>query len=310
MTTFQHIRRPSDVWPGVLLDEYRRIAKEHVGPIATIEGAKGVSEFFKITFHPETPLRQFLRNGQDHAALTAGLEWIRQGPKIVHVTEREYEVLSKVDVRLELRDFSMPYPTVLVSMPPGHTHRYCLVHRHSANVLILVNGSSNLREEIVTLARQREGRELESYLEKFEADCENMAVASCQTMRVACNMLLAMTNYGVQSEFLFPREVEQEKKYIAKGDRAGRDGRCASDRLREAPVLLSLHREVRLCHEEGSSPRNEGSTGREMPFHWRRGHWAMVPCGKGRTERRRILRMPVMVRADKAVGGESVTVYR
>lgn len=303
---FQHIKRPSDIAPAFLLDEYRKIARM-TGPIATITGQD--SSLFQVELHAETSLRKFMSNGSDYCGLIATVEWLRQGPKIVHVSEAQYQAMARVDVRLELRDFSMPYPTMLVSLPEGKAHRYVIAHRYSPDVLIYLAGSPDHRDDICTIARQREGSYLEEFLEKYDEETAYLAVETCQSLRVASNILLAMTNYGVQSEYLFPKEVQQEQKYQAKGDRAGRDGRRASDRLKEAPMLVSFSHEVKLCHVEGGHEAGE-STGREMPFHWRRGHWAMQAYGPGMTQRKRLLRPPVMVRADRISGEETATVYR
>ena len=58
-----------------------------------------------------------------------------------------------------------------------------------------------------------------------------------------------------------------------------------------------LHQRGKGCHEP------EESTGREMPFHIRRGHWAMQPYGPSQSLRKRILRKPAFVRADLFIGG-------
>ena len=210
----------------------------------------------------------------------------------------------------------MPFPSLLVNMPSGKMHEYVLLHQckiGNTPVLIGQSISYDHTHDIVGMVCHEDGKHLETTLGKYYGDVvAEEGEATTLSMRVACNIALAMTNYGFQSSYLFPKEVEQEKKFVLKGNRAGRDGRTASMRLQEQPQLLTLDRTVKLYHREGS--REQGiSTGRQMPFHWRRGHWHKVRCGVGRTETRLVLYPPTMIRADLAVGlplDETTTTYR
>lgn len=306
------VRRPQESLPLPLFIEHRRIAGLGV-PYARIKTFGDSTDFF-CEFTVPNNLRKIglQMTGADVCGQVASIEWIRQGPKIADVTEEQYQALSKVDVNLELKDFSAPYPCVLVNYPPGKTHRYTLVCRWTEEIMICASISHDNLNDITTVIRQRDGVFVEAALEKYAPDLADVAEECCCSLRVALNMLLAMANYGCYSEYLYPREVEQEKKYIAKGDWAGRDGRKASDRIKEQPVLLTLDRNVKLfrSHKSGSEPASK--TGREMCCHSRRGHWAMQPHGPGGSLRKPVLRPPVLVRADKLVGdiADMNTVYR
>ena len=321
---YRPIRRPSDMWPPPLLTEMRRLASLPELP-ASIEVDYGDDKNrFKCSPNVDSFYFDCCDSGADYAGLLATVCWLKEGPKIVNVTEEQYQALACIEVRLEVKDFTMPYPTLLVNMPPGKMHRYVVLHSCSVvaqkgsdmvvvPVLIGTSISYDNTSDIVTVVRQSTGNMVEESLDRFYGTVTiEEAEATHASMRVAANMALAMTGYGCQARYLFPAEVAQERKYIAKGDRAGRDGRTASMRLAEQPQILFLDREVKLWRREGSHDACQ-PTGREMPFHWRRGHWHMVRCGKGGMERNRVMYPPTMVRADllgELDASDTTTSYR
>lgn len=294
-TTPSVVRRPTDAFPKDLIDEYRRLARIP-NPILMVWDENN----FECRSNADSQILQLCHTGQDYAGTMAALQWIANGPKIADVTEDQYAALSKIEVRLEVKDFQMPYSTMLINMPPGKMHRFVILYRSEVPhpILIALCMSPGNTNDIVTVARQIDGGILEETLGKYYGDVtaeEGSAAHEC--LRVACNMVLAMTNFGCQSTYLFPGEIAQEKKYQAKGDRVGRSGMRPSDRIRESPILVTLDRNVKLYHREGGHLAGE-PTGREMPFHWRRGHWRRAKVGVGRTETKIIFVRPCMVRAD------------
>ncbi len=301
--TNQPIRRPADIWPGFLLDEYRRLARLPKPPVCLEPDPDNDETCFRCTKTCDSPYFQYCQSGQDYAGLLATVAWLREGPKIADVTEEQWQALSRVEVRLPVSGFAMPYPSLLINMPPGKMHKYVILHRadldwrvwgHAAPVPVLIgcSVSHDNNHDVVTVARECGGEDLEASLGTFSLGVSSdEADSALLSLRVACNMALAMTNYGCQAGYVFPEEVARERKFIAKGDRPSRDGRKASGRLAEQPVLLKLDRTVELFHRRGGHATAE-QTGREMPFHWRRGHWRRLPNSK------LVLVKPCMVRAD------------
>lgn len=314
---YRPVQRPSDCWPAELLNEYRRLAKLPHPPVKMEQGDN--DDTFRCSRACDSFVFKLCHTGSDYAGILAAIEWLKHGPKIVNVTEEQWQALSHVEVRLGVSDFSMPYPSILVNMPAGKLHRYILLNRNEfitatgpVPVLIGCSVSHDNLHDIVTTVRSNPEKLIEESLQKFHGDVsEEEGEAALLSLRVACNIALAMANYGCLAEYLFPKEVAAEKKYIAKGDRAGRGGRTASDRLHEQPMILSLDRSVKLYHRKSITSHGEVTTGREMPFHWRRGHWHMVRCGVGKAERRRVLYPPTMIRADLFNGdiGDTTTIY-
>lgn len=306
------IRRPSDCWPASLLEEYRRLARCPFSPIVIATDPKRPVDGFQCRFTVDSPmLKSLFATGSDYAGGAASIAWLREGPKIVNVNQEQWEALSRVQVRLTVEEFSMPFPTILFNMPPGKMHEYVVLHRYQvrgvsvqpphnpAPCMIGCSISYDNTHDIVTLIKNSNSEHIEKSLGKYWGEVtQEEGENTLLSLRVACNMALAMSNYGCQAEYIFPKEVEQDRGLLKrKGNIKSKGGTSASDRLREQPKLLVLDRNVKLYRKQGSHEPS-APTGREMPFHWRSGHWHMVPCGPNRTERKRVLYPPCMVRAD------------
>lgn len=314
-TAYRPVRRPSDCWPKFLLDEFRRIARFPGSPIV-MEAKTDDPEQFRCKPAVASWFFASCQRGQDYVGFAASIAWLKQGPKIADVTEEQYQALAQVEVRLGVSDFQMPYPTILVNMPAGKMHRYTILHRCTSTdgveILIGASISPDNKHDIVTAVRHVEGKEVEDSIGRFYGEVtEEEGRATHESLRVACNYTLAMTNFGHQAAYLFPAEVAEQRKHVAKGNREYKDGTTASVRLAEQPILIQLDRNVQLYHREGSHEPGE-PTGRELCFHWRRGHWRKQRVGKGLQETRIVFVKPCMVRAD-LLGGtdptDTTTIY-
>lgn len=301
------IKRPSEALPlPSMLAEYRRLAALPP-PIVSVRMLEPPN--FQCHWNVNTWLRPMCPTGADILSVLSAVEWLRDGPKIVRVTKEQYQALAQVEVRLELNDFTMPYQAVLVDLSDcGGLHYACLAHRAEDGLLSLVSYSKDHKDDITTAIYQHDGRFVEASLEKFDDAAADVAAATCQTLRVTCNMLLALTNFGCQAKLIFPDEARRDRRLAAEqNDR----GRRAVVRLREAPQEITFWREVVLHHTEGSRPKSD-TTGKEMPFHWRRGHWKMVAHGPHHSLRKRAFIPPCMVRADLLTveKSDTETIYR
>lgn len=301
------IRGPYDLWPRLFADEVRRLAGLPWLP-AVIEPL-GYPKLW-ARFTADSFLSEMAVTGSEVGNFLAAVAWVKAGPKIARVTEEQYQVLQHVDVRLELADFTSPYPTLLVDLPPGHMHKAVIVYQYRPDICVAVSYSYDSRSDIVTLIYQRPGHFLEETLEKYGQDCDAAECAeNLQSLRVAFNMALALSNFGCHADYLLPKEVERDRKLASEQTERGKRAR---QRLRESPRLVTFDREVVLHATRGHTAGTGEPTGGEKSFHWRRGHWAMVACGASHTERRRVLRRPCMVRADLLAVDESdtTTTYR
>lgn len=301
------INRPSELFPKELTEEFRRLANS---PSPAAELRMLDKPNFECRWLKDTWLRRFAVSGADIAGMIAMVNWIKEGPKIARATEEQFQALSQVEVRMELKDFSMPYPSVLVDMPPGHLHKAALLHRYSPEVLICNSVSYDNQNDVCTVIRQTPGEEMEVSLGRYyDSITEDESQQTQRALRVACNLMLVMTSYGCKTAPVFPHEVVRDQK-LAKEDTER--GAKARQRLKEVPYEVKLDREVVLYHRETKQREPGEPTGKEMPTHWRRGSWVSQPHGPKNSLRKLVFRHPVLVRADKFAGDTSqlTTVYR
>lgn len=294
--------RPTELIPQPLHDELLRLGRldPHWVQIHDLKDGS-----YEATARQDTWSRKIWAAGQDAFALLAASRWLADGPKIFRATEEQCRALEQVDVNLTLTDYSQPYPALLVELPKGLYSPFhsvlCFKDGTFLSCSLFSDGNLN---DIVTTVRQT-AEPVETSLRKFDEDCRDLADKAAPALRVACNSCLALSHYGNRLDYLFPKEVERDKALSKEwSDR----GAKALARIPLAVQVVTFDQEIKLHRVERGPTAEPGSpTGRHMPPHWRRGHWAMVPCGAGRIERRRVLRRPTLVRADLFVGDKSQT---
>lgn len=243
-----------------------------------------------LPFHPVT--------GADVYSLYAASRWIVDGPKTFRPTLEQCQALEQVAVNIDLEDYTQPYPVLLVKLPPGYEPFHavmCHINDTGPRPMLAFTLHSVGNQYDVTTTVGRSAAPIEDSLVRFDPDCGDIQGVAPLVLRVAANSCLALTHYGCHAQYLFPHDVERDK-HLAK--ESTERGERARGRVRRAEMLVAFRQEIQL-HATTTGSREPGeAVGVEKSTHWRRGHWAMQVCGHGRTERKRIFRKPVLVRAD------------
>lgn len=271
---------------------------------------------YRARFKQRTPLIALCKHGGEGFGMLVTSLWLVDGPKVFIPTPAQCEALEHVEVNLKIEEYSQPYPALAVQLPPDRYGPYKLVivgHNPQQQYLCATlhtmkyvdkDGSS---DDITTTVKS-DGKMIEESLARFDPDCQHHGSVAHLALRVAVNSCLALVHYGCHDQYLFPKEAENDRRLARENSERGER---AQGRLRMASREIILDRTVRLHQTEGSRDVAE-PTGREMSFHWRRGHWAMQTHGPGNSLRKRIFRLPVMVRADLLTGDvtERTTTYK
>lgn len=264
---------------------------------------------YRIQCHVATPITAMCKDGADYISMWSMSVFFADGPKVFRPTADQVEAMAHIDVNITLEEYAQPYPTILVQLPkyigPFHS---VLVH-HSTNMLsCLLLSDGNLRD-ICTVVGVKDGM-VEMSVRKFDIECTEDQEHAVPALRVGINSCLALANYDTHTSLLFPKEVESDQGIVRK-KRGSPAAGAAAARLAAPAMLVSFSREVNL-HSSKSDRTNHTSTDREVKTHWRRGHWAMQPYGPGGSLRKRILRKPVLVRADRFAGdlADTETTYK
>lgn len=295
-----------EIVPRILKDELLRLARldrnwfkwEPVGEA----GYQGRAMY-------PTWMRELWMSGVDGFSMWAASIALVDGLKVFRPTKEQCAALAQIEVRLSLSEYSQPYEAVVVQLPEHIGPFWSVLCHLSPGILTCVLHSvGNLNDITTTVAI--DGRPMELSLQRFDDDCKEESQYAVQALRVAVNSCLALVNYGTTTRWLLPKEVESDKRLTVK--KAGTPAaERAKERLATAPSLLTFSQEVKL-HESVNGGGGDGHSGREMRTHWRRGHWAMQPYGPNHSLRKRILRKPVLVRADVFLGDRADTevIYR
>lgn len=308
----EHLRADY-IWPKILQGEMLRLAslrRDWVG----LEPKNGDGkEPYLIRTNVDTNLPRPLFNSSDLLGLWAGSIYLHDGPKIFRPTEQQCEAMANVSVNLNVSEYEQPYDAILVDVKPHKSTApfESVIVAKLGPLLVCVMFSEEHANDVTTTAFGDRAF-IEDSLAKSDPSLmtEDMLGHKAHIVaRIAVNCCLALTQYGTHSSYLFPSEVARDKHFAREKSERGEK---ATHRLKFQPVVLSFAQDVKLHREERRTREPGEATGREMPCHWRRGHWHRVAHGVGRAERKLVFYKPVLVRSD-LFGGPSAstsTTYR
>lgn len=309
-------RQVEDVCPRPMRGELLRLAKRDRNWVKW----KGLPDVpgeqpnrYTCEIQQNTWLRKLWSSGADGFSMLALSLWLVDGPKIFRPTQEQCLALEQIEVRLELNEYAQPYPALLIDLPGEYApFLSVLCHKDPAILNCCLVSQDHLHDITTTVAV--DGRPIEVSLQRYDDDCASLAAVSARALRIAINSCLALTNFGYQAELLYPKEAASDTRLARENTPRGERAR---DRLQTTPHLVTFTQEVILHHTEVRQASQESSeeSRREVTSHWRRGHWAMQSYGPSHSLRKRILRKPVLVRADKLLSSgrdisNTITEYR
>lgn len=299
------INRATDIVPQPIIDELLRLAKLDRN---WLKWYRLDEEKYTCETSQPTWLRQTWSSGADGFGLWALSLWIADGPKIFRPSQTQCDALEQVEIRLELSDYSQPYPELLIDLPEDHYDPFLnIICHHSEDILTCVLHSKGHLNDITTTIAI-DNRPIEVSLHRYDSSIDHLIAVAGKVLRVAINSCLALANYGCHKELLYPKEIERDRQLTNEQTERGQRAR---QRLKTAINLVSFNQEVKLHKTEGTK-QSSVETGKEISCHWRRGHWCMQPYGPKALLRKRILRPPVLIRADKFMGhiSDTTVVYK
>ncbi len=307
------IQRATDLYPRTLIDEYQRLNKKSECWIEwSLINEDGT---FWVNVTEPTFMRKYCTTGGEIFGLYSGAMWIREGAKIFRISKSQCDALQKVEVNLTLEEYAQPYRALLVDFPDDRFAPYqnalCYSEGDDGKKLLLVtlNTVDHNNDITQSVAYLDDGEFIEKSLHRFDNTCAGMNLENASlALRVAVNACLALVHFGAHWSYLHDKEAVRDQRLVARG---GECGYGARKRLKEAVKLVTFTHEVAL-HDETVRGESKVPGNGEVSCHWRRGHWAMQPYGPKNGLRKRILRKPVLVRADLFEGdlADTTTIYK
>jgi hypothetical protein len=234
---------------------------------------------------------------------------LAEGPVVFKPKQAHLELLELVDLNLTLDDFELPFPTVVVELPPDYVQK-CTVADPVKNGLPHSPGLCFLRKEldalfigvvydsgesIKVIVKAQDG-EVENSLKSFAAGDE---FANCleqsqdewdvtkRVIRACLNFILLVEETGSKKLPDTPhRQRLQRRVDRGVGDR---------NELKAEPVYYELAQKVVLATRSSEPTEKCDPSGKTVRPHRRRGHYRMQVHGAGRSERKRIRVPPCFV---------------
>lgn len=298
------VKGPGNICPPDLVEELLRLYR--LDPDWVQIRVSGHREGgYEARVRQRTGISQGMATAFDHVGMFVMSRWIGEGPKIFRPTTEQCEVFEQVDLNLAPRDFTSPFPTLLVALPEKYLpYRACIVLVHEA-MLAFTLPSVGCLSDVVTTIRM-DSPSVEEAIWKYADDCTEYEVERAGlALRVACNSCLALSHYGNRLDYLFPKDVESDKQL---GKENSPRGERARRRLALAVRVASFDTEVTLRGPDKKREKGDSQpTGDSRGPQWIRGHWKMQACGEKWSQRKRIFVKPYMIRSDLFVGELSRT---
>lgn len=266
------------------------------------------------------------------------------GPKVIRLTNVDFEVLEKIDLTINISDYKQPFETMIVEWPEGYSEareiknpragQYDSMSRHlheethrplfaiirhdpkmNAIFIVVALSSHDVYNTVIYLEDKTIEQELqdkfglEAYQGSLPITDEERRVY-LGVMRAALNACLYVSDFGHVAEGPDNPKHHQRLQHFVDVARKSKDpARLAKAQreLRRHPMIYSIEQDVRL--KVTRSRERNGDTGRTVGPHWRRGHHRQQRYGKGLTEKKRIWIFPTQVNWDFFDGDSKDTEY-
>ncbi len=255
------------------------------------------------------------------AILEAAAALAANGPKEFRPTEEQWESMEQVELRLPVRDFTSPFPAIIVRVPPGcrarlakqfgvyapHAPTDVLVrwrHQPGENPMVITHsGEPMTNAEVFYIFQEQPGNAtIEDALARdvsaLSGDHSTPGLFKFGVVadRAALNLCLLLTHVGCDVRTPPKMNRRERRAHTKHGD--------------VLTVTMRQNVIVRAPSPPTTNPQGPG-TGIEMRPHWRKGHWRCYPGqaalrAAGATVPLLFIR-PVLVRGDRASGDLAAT---
>jgi hypothetical protein len=247
---------------------------------------------------------------------------LANGPKLFRPTLLQCEAMANVDIEIPLSEYAQAYPVIIFQYPTefveAMARKYgvarfpslAVSHHDAAKGFVQVSSVFKEKDAITALLAKRDDNStIEDILRRRPEGTDNDAEFEMgETLqRIALNFSLMMTHYRVTHKPMDPDAWAKHRKMAGStNERKREQGR--KFQLTDVQIV-SFEQHIELYEERRErAPRSDGEpTGRQMPPHWRKGHWRMQPHGPQNSLRKRKLMKAVFVRRDRFFGDEGNT---
>lgn len=251
------------------------------------------------------------------------------GPKIFRPTNMQCQAMQHSEANFSFADYKQPYPVIIIEIPEEYrlylaeqfgieeSPKFVFVNHDEKNKFIAVSSFYNKRNIIVHVTPDREEyKTIEDSLVNnrerriiSDQDSQREFDAAENVQRLAINFAMIMSLYTLKEAKPLDASNYKIWQEQAKQKKNGKPTKSALDaQLQLASTLRTIEfdQQVDLYDEVDEDTNNAENAEVELHksprTHWRRGHFAMQPCGVGRRERKVIFRKAVLVRAKHFIG--------
>jgi len=253
-----------------------------------------------------------------------------EGPKIFRPQADNFEALENMDVNVPLKEFKLPFPTIIIELPENYTQNrlvknplpgprewntfvsgtvhgpsMVIIHQHEDIVLLTVFLTSSDAYS-TALWRYTEGDNIiEDLLDALQTkDSYNKSLPILpeevemffKTVRAALNCCLIINEIG------FRKLGPQNPSYYARLQRRIDNKHISVEKrlsnqslLEKHPIIYEFDQRVKLYRSETMRSYGDGHSGLTVSTHWRRGHYRQQHYGPHNSLTKRVFIPAVLV---------------
>lgn len=273
--------------------------------------------------------RPEFQNGLFLCWLEALGEMVVDGVKLFRPSAEQCSAMEQVEINIPIRDYRQPYPAMVIEFPREYREsltartgrkdvpRFVIVRHHEQQAAFFSgcsferhspNSPGHAPELTYFFQDRPEFATVEDALNTHVCQTDAESVISESMTRVAMNLCLLLTQYPTRTG---PSSPDTYRKAVDRRDAPGAKGEANRFEAANHVHVVSLQQDI-IVRETRSSPGPHEPTGRQMPPHWRKGHWRRQRYGAGREQVKTVFIRPVFVRSDAFTGDRSASevVYR
>lgn len=246
---------------------------------------------------------------------------LADGPKILQPTVSQCHSLLHVDLNLSLKEYEQPFPTLLVEFPFEFRkairsasgipcRRYIVMfHDHEVPWMFMIATQKGSTNSLTLLGNHDGAVSLEQFLRRCESEGDPVYQQSIPLKRVALNLSLMLTRYGLVEDGPLDRQRFNRFRQLSKS-KSSTKRQQAKQGLAAEIKRLRIRQDVsfnKLIQIKKSCGADLG--GKKSP-HWRRGHFRRQRVGVGRRSQKLIFVKPMLINSHQFDGTSADTEYR
>jgi hypothetical protein len=270
-------------------------------------------------------------------------EALLTGPKMFCPTAEQCRALAEVDINLYYSDYEQPYPTMIYKIPLAYQQelreefktddfpKVGMVYHNKEKKFIMAgcqflndqitgifwDSDKTIEERLSLRVYRPKGSHIDvniteeevkkmsedEYRNNISQEAVSQFDLSERLERLCLNFGLILTHYQTQVLPHDPKQFEKLRKMV--GSKSPERKEFGQKMLMAEFQEVKLTQEIKFHEDVAERGESGPPTGKQVPAHWRRGHWRHYREERGWKENKRVFIKPIRVHKEWDIGGDT-----